>query len=362
MAGSAPTATNSDSVMPASDAIWTSSERALEMMRAVLTSKNAPLGQTPKEVVWRKNKSRLYHYLRETPATHRTPVFLSMPLINRADILDLRPGGSFIEYLVSQGFEVFMYDWGIWGPEDRNVTVTELLTNYLPRAVRHACDFAGHEMTMLGYCIGGTLAACFAALYPEAPIKNLVLFTAPIDFAQSGDFGVWTAKGVFPIDKIREVLPTVPPEMIDTGSKMLNPLGNMVGTYVKLWEKLGDPKFDVKAWQAMNRWVNDGTPFPGAAYYQWITEFYQENKLVKGTFEVVGKYVHMPSIQLPLLNVAASADVIAPRATTAAIMNCVSSVDKEEILLEGGHVGIVVGRMAKGNLWPRVSEWLTRHD
>ena len=33
-----------------------------------------------------------------------------------------------------------------------------------------------------------------------------------------------------------------------------------------------------------------------------------------------------------------------------------------EILVEGGHVGIVVGRTAKTDLWPRVTEWLARHD
>ncbi len=337
-------------------------DRALDLMRAVTTAREAPIGQTPKEVIWRKNKSRLYRYLRKTPPTRQRPVFLCMPLINRADILDLRPGGSFVEFLLGQGFDVFIYDWGAWGPEDRGVDVSELLVRYLPRAVREARRVSGQEMTLLGYCIGGTLAAIFAALYPEAPFKNLVLFTAPIDFADSGDFGVWTAKGVFPVEKIRETLPTVPGEFIDLGSKMLNPVGNTLGTYVRLWERLGDPKFDVKAWQAMFRWVNEGTPFPGAAYYQWITEFYQENKLVKGTFEVEGRPVLLSDIRWPVLNVAATADTIAPRPTTAAILQCVSSEDKEEALVEGGHVGIVVGRAAKGNLWPRVADWLVRHD
>lgn len=353
---------NGNNALPLADAMWTSSERALELIRAVLTAKDAPLGQTPKEVVWRKNKSKLYRYIGEKPPKHKTPVFLSMPLINRADILDLRPGGSFIEYLVGQGFDVFMYDWGIWGPEDRNIDIDKLLVSYLPRAVRKASELAGREMTMLGYCIGGTLAALFAAMYPDSPVKNLILFTAPIDFSDSGDFGVWTQKGLFPIEQIREVMPTVPGDFIDVGSKMLNPVGTWVGTYVKLWERLQDPKFDVKGWQAMYRWVNDGTPFPGAAYYQWITQFYQENRIVKDELEIAGKKIRLSDIKVPIFNVAASADTIAPRPTTAVILDQVSSVDKEELLLEGGHVGIVVGRSAKGTLWPRVAEWLSRHD
>ena len=54
-------------------------------------------------------------------------------------------------------------------------------------------------MTVLGYCIGGALATCFAALHPEVT-RNLVLLTAPLDFSDAGQFGRMTARGVFPID------------------------------------------------------------------------------------------------------------------------------------------------------------------
>lgn len=348
--------------IPLGDVMWTSQERVLDLIRVVSTAKEAPVGQAPKEVVWRKNKSRLYRYLRNMPATRRTPILICPPLINRSFILDLRPGASLIEFLLDQGFEIFLHDWGTWGPEDRNVTLTELLTAYLPRAVRQVKGISGQDLTLLGYCIGGTMSACYAAMYPEAPVKNLVLLTAPVDFSQAGDFGTWTARGAFPIDAIREVLSTVPGELIDVGSKMLNPLVNTIGAYVRLWQKLGDPSFDVEGWQAMYRWVNEGTPFPARAYYQWITEFYQDNKLAGGTLEMNGQPVRLSTIRWPLLNVAASADTIAPRATTKAILEHVSSVDKEEILVEGGHVGIVAGRAAKHNLWPRFADWLARHD
>ena len=97
--------------------LWSSNDRALEMARAVLGSVDAPVGLTPKELVWRKNKARLYRYVRSEPATHRTPIFLVLPLINRAYILDLRPGASFVEFLLSEGFDVFLIDWGTPGDE-----------------------------------------------------------------------------------------------------------------------------------------------------------------------------------------------------------------------------------------------------
>ena len=57
---------------------------------------------SPRTLIWRKNKASLYRYIRETAPTRRTPVFLVLPLINRAYILDLRPGSSFVEHLLGQ--------------------------------------------------------------------------------------------------------------------------------------------------------------------------------------------------------------------------------------------------------------------
>ena len=37
--------------------------KAPRWVHAILTSAEAPVGQTPKEVVWTKNKDRLYRYI-----------------------------------------------------------------------------------------------------------------------------------------------------------------------------------------------------------------------------------------------------------------------------------------------------------
>src|SRR4026209_2290709 len=192
---------------------WSSADRARGMARVVLGSADAPVGLTPKELIWRKNKARLYRYVRSEPATQRTPVFLVLPLINRAYILDLRPGASCVEYLLSEGHEVFLIDWGTPGDEDRALDVTTLVTRYLPRAAKAIQRATGtDQMTVLGYCIGGALATCFAALHPEM-VRNLVLLTAPLDFSDAGQFGRMTAKGVFPVDLLTDTFPTVPGQM-----------------------------------------------------------------------------------------------------------------------------------------------------
>ncbi len=344
------------------EALWAANDRALDMARAVLGAPDAPVGQTPKEVVWRKNKAKLYRYERSEPPRHRTPIFLVLPLINRAYILDLRPGASFVEFLVNEGFDVFLIDWGIPGDEDRGIDLTTLITRYLPRAVAEAKRRAGvDQVTVLGYCIGGVLATCYTALQPR-DARNLVLFTTPIDFTDAGQFGRLTAKGVFPIDRLTDTYPVVPGSLPDMGAKLLNPVQAAIGTYVRLWERLADPAFDVSGWQAMYRWVNESVPFVGAAFRQWIVDFYQENRLAKGTLELDSRPVRLSDIRCPLLNVAATADKIAPRPTTSVITSLVGSEDRSETLIEGGHVGIVVCRTARRDLWPKVVDWLADHD
>ena len=46
---------------------------------------------TPKELVWKRDKVKLYHYLRDTPAKCKIPVLVSFAMLNRHDVLDLQP-------------------------------------------------------------------------------------------------------------------------------------------------------------------------------------------------------------------------------------------------------------------------------
>ena len=88
-------------------------------MRIVVEGAQADTGRTPKATVWTKNKAKLYRYEPEKPKKYRVPILIVYALINRPYVLDLMPGNSFIEYLVGEGFDVYMIDWGIPGDEDK---------------------------------------------------------------------------------------------------------------------------------------------------------------------------------------------------------------------------------------------------
>ena len=326
-------------------------------INAILTSYEAPVGQTPKEVVWTKNKAKLYRYVGERPPVHKTPILLVFALINRPYVFDLRPGHSFVEFLLKEGFDVYLLDWGVPGDEDRHITIDDYVGQYMRRAVRKVCRTSGvDELSILGYCIGGTLTACYVSLFPDG-IRNVVLLTAPIDFAESGRFGLWTDRRYYDVDKLVDTMGNVPGRVIDMGAKLLSPVVNTAGTYVRLWDRVADDAY-VEGWKAMNRWVSDNPPFAGAAFRQWIKEFYHENKLTRGKLELCGRPVNLANIRQPLLDVAANRDAIAPMETTQPLSDLVRSRDKEFVVIPGGHVGIMAGRGAVKVLWPKVSAWL----
>jgi polyhydroxyalkanoate synthase subunit PhaC len=329
-------------------------------MQIILEGARAETGQTPKEVVWTKNKARLYHYEPLAQDAYPVPLLLVYALINRPYVLDLMPGNSLVEFLVGKGFNVYMLDWGTPGDEDKHLSFDNYVLDYLPQAVRKLLRHAQAEaFTLMGYCMGGTMAAMYAALFPENPLRNLLLLTAPIDFTPDdmGLFGLWTNEKYLHPDRIVEAFGNVPGELIDTGNRMAKPVTNYVGSYVTMWERIRQGK-SMDTWLAMNKWVNDGVPFPGAAFHQWIREFYQQNKLVKGEIKLRGRKVELSQITCPLLSIAGKKDHICTLPQAEAIMHLVGSKDKEFYVLDAGHVGLLTGSDAKKGLWPKVESWL----
>src|SRR6266568_8749457 len=325
-------------------------------MQIILEGARAETGQTPKEVIWTKNKAKLYHYEPSVEKQFPIPILLVYALINRPYILDLMPHNSLVEYLVGQGFDVYMLDWGIPGDEDKNLSFEHYVLDYIPRAVKKVLRTShAEEFTLLGYCMGGTMSAMYAALFPGKPLRNLVLMTTPIDFTPDnmGLYGIWTSEKYFNPDLIVDAFGNVPGELVDTGNRMVKPVTNYVGSYVTMWDRIMQGK-SMDTWLAMSKWVNDGVPFPGEAFRQWIRDFYQQNKLVKGEIKLRGRRIDLSNITCPVLNIAGKKDHICTLPQAEAIMSLIESQDKEFFALDAGHVGLLTGADARKTLWPEM--------
>ncbi len=318
-------------------------------------------GKTPREVVWTKNKIRLYRYEPEKEKKHPVPVLLVYALILRPYILDLIPGNSFVEHLLGEGFSVYLLDWGVPDDEDKDLSFQHYVLDYLPRAVKKVLRISGaEELTLLGHCQGGTLGVTYAALFPDEPLRNLVLLATPVSFAPDdvGPFKPWTSEKFFDPEPVVEAFGNVPADLF---GRLLGTGGR--STAIDRSDAHAKPaRFPrdgfTETFLAASKWVDDGVPFPGAAFRQWIRDFYRHNRLAKGEFALRGRRVDLSNIECSLLNLAGTKDMICPLPQAEATMDLVGSQDKEFLMLDAGHVGLMAGPVARNELWPRISGWL----
>lgn len=330
---------------------------ALEFTNILLTQDDVQVGVSPKDVVWTHRKTTLYRYRSEN-RRHPIPVLLVFALINRPDIFDLRHGNSFVEFLLSEGFDVFLIDWGYPDDEDADMGLGNYVCDELHWGIRETLLASGQdELSLLGWCIGGTLCLLYGGFYPEIPVRNMALLTTPVD-ARGSLYANWVGRDSFDVDLVADTYKSVPGASVDWANKMMKPVTNYWTTYRRLWEGVLDGEARRDAYQPMARWVADNPPFPGAAYREWITAMYKENRLVQGRMYLRGKRIDLGQVDQPLLVVTAGADHIAPPQGTRPLLQLVGSEDITCIDRPGGHIGLMAGSKARKEIWPDIAGWL----
>jgi polyhydroxyalkanoate synthase len=289
------------------------------------------------------------------------PLLLVFALMNRPYILDLRPGHSFVEFMLKHGYDVYLLDWGAPGIEDKNLKFDDYCLEYMPRAIRRMKEVSGsEEFSLLGWCIGAILCTIYAALRPDDGLRNLILLTAPLDFSQKENitFARWVDERYFDIDKVLGMFGNMPPEMIEYGAKALKPVENYIGNYLRLWDNLDNPQV-IDAWHAMNTWVTDNISLAGGAFRQLVVDLYRNDRLMQGTLMIRGQRVDLAKLRANLLAVIADADHITPPCQSEPVMERVGSADKTMMKIPGGHIGIMAGSGASKRTWPQMDAWLS---
>jgi polyhydroxyalkanoate synthase len=281
------------------------------------------------------------------------PVLLVPSLINRWYVLDLRPGASLAGALVGAGLDTWCLDWGIPEDEDRYLTWDDVLDR-LRRAVRFVRRATGApRVSLLGYCMGGTLAGIHAALHPDE-IAALVNLAGPFDFARGGFLKEMCDPRWFDVDAIAAA-GNVSPYQMQSGFVALRPT-QQLAKWVGFVDRAHDPAAR-ESFEALEAWAGDNVPFPAAAYTTYIRELYQENRLVGGTHHVKGRRVDLGAIRCPVLVISADRDTICPPDAARAVVDHCTATSKEVVVVPGGHVGAVVGSRAPKQLYPKLVQF-----
>ncbi len=335
--------------------------RARNGVRYVRGSYRDKVGGTPKEVVWRRDKAELWRY-RNGPVRYGPPVLIVHSLVSRSYILDLRPGSSLVEYLTGRGIDVFLLDWGVPDELDADNDLERYVDGYLARAVAAVQRETGSaEVTLAGYCLGGVLAAIYAAAHPDAPVRNLILMATPFDFDEMGAMVALLRDGRLNPDELVDDTGNVPADALYSGFFMQAPTTE-VAQKATLLENLWNDEF-VEGYQAMAQWARDHVPFPGAMFRELVEEFVRKNVLVTGSVRLGDREVQLADARGHVLNAMAEGDNVVPPPAVEPIMRIVGDpARREELRLRGGHVTFGTGRSAVKHTMPRLAEWIIEHS
>ncbi len=274
------------------------------------------LATTPGKVVFRNRLLELIHYAPTTEQVRAMPIVIVTPWINKFYILDLNARKSLVRYLVDQGFSVFITSW-----KNPDATMAEVrFDDYLQEGVGEAVHVAAEfcrvpQVHLVGYCIGGTLAATYMAWAnrhhgPEkTPVAHWTLFTTLTDFSHPGDIDVFIDEGS--IEALEESMAR---QGYLDGADMATSF-RLLRSNTLIWHYwvhsylLGEPlpAFDVLFWNM------DSTRMPQAMHSYYLREMYLNNNLIKrDRLSIAGEAIDLDRIVQPLYAVTAEDDHIAP--------------------------------------------------
>lgn len=315
------------------------------------------IGLTPKDLVHEQGTLKLYHYRPMADEIYRVPVLLVMATTNRGSIFDLAPGHSLVEFLLKAGYDVYMMDWEAPLPHERTLSLADYTLGFIPDSIARIQARSGEpDVSLIGYCMGGVLSVIYQAMHSGGPVKNLITFTTPTDWSKMGMFNRFTDRAHFDVDHLVDTIGNVPSEMIFQGFNMRTPASRTAAN-ARLYDNLWNEAF-VESYRKVDRWAVDMLPLAGEYFRDQIKKLMWDNGMMTGELTVDGHRADPRSITIPFLHAVAQHDDLVPYEASHPLIDLVSSEDKTEIVLKGGHVSLVAGPNAVRRLWPTLDEWL----
>lgn len=328
-------------------------DRSLDALKR---HQSARPGATPRECVFQQDRLRLYRY--ESPdGAARPPILMVYALVNRPEMADLESGRSLIGGLIERGFDVYLIDWGEPGEYEQSLSLADYISGYINACVDYLCErLQLSAVSLLGICQGGTLALCYAALFPDK-VSRLITTVTPIDFHTDNDV---LSRLVRHIDmrSVFDVHGNLSGDFLNALFLSLKPYRLQQQKYLNLIESINNDAV-VASFIRMEHWIFDSPSLPATAGYEFATRLYQDNQLVKGVFELNGQRVDFSALDMPVLNIYARDDHLVPPAASRVLAGLVKADNYTEHELAGGHIGVYVSRRAGGGVPALVAQWFS---
>jgi polyhydroxyalkanoate synthase subunit PhaC len=270
------------------------------------------LAVTPGGVVHATEQFELIQYQPVTDTVYRYPLLIVPPMINKFYIVDLAPGRSLVEFLVSSGHQVFVMSWR--NPDARHrdwdlATYGGALTEALAavRAISGA-----PKASVCALCSGGIMASMVAAHLAVTgqldQLASLCLGVTVLDQSQSGTadafidektaaaaMAVSSARGYLDGRALAEVFAWLRPDDLIWSYWINNYLAGRT-----------PPAFDILYWNA------DVTRLPAALHHDFIRLGLANALVTPGAATMLGSPVDLAKVDVDAYVVAGITDHLCP--------------------------------------------------
>ena len=272
------------------------------------------LAVTPGTVVFRNDLIELIHYTANTDKVHQRPLFVVPPQINKYYSIDMSPGKSMIEFLLSQGLQPYCVSWRNPTKEHRDWDMTAYV-EALDEALDAALAITGADsVNIMGSCSGGitlsTYAGWLAAKGQPEKINAVVLAVCVLDTMASTDNDM--AALVTP-ETVQAAKAASTSRGVLDGQDMAKMFAwmrpnDLIWNYVVNNYLLGNapPAFDVLYWNA------DTTRLPAGLHCDFLDMIYTNPFLNPGEMVVGGHEIDMTKVDYPTYVIAGTTDHITP--------------------------------------------------
>ena len=360
---------DNDFVEPIRDTLYrTPSQKICELEKYSLIRYDRPLLISNEIISSERYGSKIsqHNSTKNADVASPPPVFMIYAFINRHYILDLLPEVSVVKNLLNRGLDIFATDWGTPSAYDKSLTIGHFVNRYMDKSV----DFIrkttkSDKVSLFGYCWGGDLALMYASLYPEK-VKNLITIATPGDFDLDNSLlSVWTRS--MKEDYLLDAFGNLPGTLLNAAFNLRRPI-EYSHKYFHFFEQPHDLD-SIAEFFATETWLYDSPPIIGEIYREFVEGCYKQNLLIKNKMRIEraaeddfnnnDATINLDKINMPFLNIVAEKDDLVAPSSSKALNNALTeSPDKDLIEFKSGHVGLMIGKHAHEELWPKVGEWI----
>jgi polyhydroxyalkanoate synthase subunit PhaC len=298
-------------------------------------------------------------------AAQRTPVLLVPPLAAPPSCFDLYRGCSLAEHLTALGYLTYFVDYGRIGFDDRDLGLEHWINSVIPRACGVVLNHSGADRVQLvSWSLGGIMSLLGVA-DGRIEAASVAMVGSPFDFAQ--------VRMMAPVRRLAAL----------TGGRIVTGLYRALGGapsplvrwafQATAWNRqLTKPLFLFRNLdnrealahaEAVDRYMASMIAYPGRSFGQLYHRFFLVNEAYGGKVELSNRTVDLRNVRAPVLAIAGTNDVLAPRGSVYHVARLVPNAT--EVRLEsapGGHLGVLTGRAAERTTWRHLDEFLLAAD